>query len=272
METIKVLNNTEHNGLELYFEKKPKTEILTRLKFYKFKWHCVKKCWFAKNTSERNEFIQTLTQANYTLSKASESNTTETTTPKAKAPKKTDAPKLLALTPLTQEEKMALAKREWNDTEMQDYLLRVYDFYKTTDGIVIEIEKPNKLHFTNTLYYDDETEAPQKTLGNFLIWNRHNCNRYDYYKEKAQSNNNYFYFTKQNNETSCIEVFTDWEIQEDKFGTFSQGIAQRELTDNEKQDILTLYKEQKDKYTERLTKYFNKYKDKITTWGYWANA
>lgn len=271
METIKVLNNTKLNGLELYFERKPKTEILTRLKFYKFKWHCIKKCWFAKNTSERNEFIQTLTQANYTLSKASESENTatETTTPKAKAPKKTL--KLLALTPLTQEERTALAKREWNNTKMQEYLLQSYDFYKTTDGIVIEITKPNKLSITKTLYYDDENEPPQITLGNFLIWNKHNCNRYDYYKEKTQSINQYFYFTKQNTEVSCVEVFTDWEIQGDRFGTFSKGIAQRELTDNEKQDILTLYKEQKDKYTERLTKYFNKYKDKITTWGYWAN-
>lgn len=46
-----VLNN-EHNGIELYFGEKPNKNIIDMLKVNKFRWHSVKKCWFAKNTDK----------------------------------------------------------------------------------------------------------------------------------------------------------------------------------------------------------------------------
>ena len=45
----------------------------------------------------------------------------------------------------------------------------------------------------------------------------------------------------------------------------------REMTQNELQDILTIYKKQKEDYNTRLEKYFARYKDHICTCGYWAN-
>lgn len=50
-----VLNN-EHNGIELYFGEKPSKNILEMLKANKFRWHNVKKCWYAKNT-ENNMLV-----------------------------------------------------------------------------------------------------------------------------------------------------------------------------------------------------------------------
>ena len=50
-----VLNN-EHNGIELYFEEKPSKNIIDMLKANKFRWHSIKKCWFAKN-NEKNMLV-----------------------------------------------------------------------------------------------------------------------------------------------------------------------------------------------------------------------
>lgn len=50
-----VLNN-EHNGIELYFGEKPNKNIIDMLKANKFRWHSIKKCWFAKNT-ENNMLV-----------------------------------------------------------------------------------------------------------------------------------------------------------------------------------------------------------------------
>lgn len=46
-----VLNN-EHNGIELYFGEKPNKNIIDMLKANKFRWHNVKKCWYAKNNDK----------------------------------------------------------------------------------------------------------------------------------------------------------------------------------------------------------------------------
>lgn len=40
--------NNELNGVELYFNSKPETEILANLKTIGFRWHKIKKCWYAK--------------------------------------------------------------------------------------------------------------------------------------------------------------------------------------------------------------------------------
>lgn len=57
---IKVEQNTEHNGVEVYFDQKPQQNIITALKEKFFKWHTAKKCWYAKATADRMDFIQQL--------------------------------------------------------------------------------------------------------------------------------------------------------------------------------------------------------------------
>ena len=43
-----IINNTEKNGLEIYFEGKPAEEIRDALKALRFRWHGVKKCWYGR--------------------------------------------------------------------------------------------------------------------------------------------------------------------------------------------------------------------------------
>lgn len=45
--------NPEHNGIELYFDEKPSAAIRTQMKSEGFRWHGVKKFWYAKQTPSR---------------------------------------------------------------------------------------------------------------------------------------------------------------------------------------------------------------------------
>ena len=45
--------NKELNGIEVIFEDKPAQAVIDSLKNNGFRWHRVKKLWYAKNTAER---------------------------------------------------------------------------------------------------------------------------------------------------------------------------------------------------------------------------
>lgn len=52
--------NKEHNGIEIKFEQKPGRETLDALKMLGFRWHNKKAVWYAKNTTARLTFAETL--------------------------------------------------------------------------------------------------------------------------------------------------------------------------------------------------------------------
>ena len=82
---MKVNLNKQLNGIELIFQEKPATEILTMLKENGFRWHRQKKLWYAKVTDERKAFVKELQKANTEIISVS-NNVSETPT-KAKAKK-----------------------------------------------------------------------------------------------------------------------------------------------------------------------------------------
>ena len=60
--------NNELKGIELVFESKPAQEILTSIKAAGFRWHNLKKLWYAKQTPERMELAEKLAGGNTTES------------------------------------------------------------------------------------------------------------------------------------------------------------------------------------------------------------
>lgn len=52
--------NQELNGIELTFEGKPAEEIREAMKAAGFRWHRMKKLWYAKNTADRMELAEKL--------------------------------------------------------------------------------------------------------------------------------------------------------------------------------------------------------------------
>ena len=60
METFKINMNEELSGVELTFSQKPDTRILTTLKDAGFRWHRVKKLWYAKRSETTLQVIAEL--------------------------------------------------------------------------------------------------------------------------------------------------------------------------------------------------------------------
>lgn len=58
MMEIKLIVNQECHGLELYFAAKPEESILTQLKDAGWRYHRVKKCWYAKQTDENQQLAE----------------------------------------------------------------------------------------------------------------------------------------------------------------------------------------------------------------------
>lgn len=52
--------NDEHNGIEIYFDSIPEVSLRSQLKANGFSWHGGKKCWYAKQSTERLEFARIL--------------------------------------------------------------------------------------------------------------------------------------------------------------------------------------------------------------------
>lgn len=173
-------------------------------------------------------------------------------------------------------ESLDVAKKLWSSPKMQDFLVNKYDFFKTKDGLIIELEKVNKITIDKTMYYDDEYEPPKVNEENFIYYNRSNApgrNLEDYLEEKERLNTqgcatgqyDYqgIYFRVSYSDYENV-VHCDWHDDKDKY-------FKRYLTKEEESEYIKLMQERREQYIERLKKYFKRYKDKIHTYGYYAN-
>ena len=57
---MELVLNKQLNGIELYFKEIPSSAIRSILKEHKFRWHNVKKCWYAKKTDETMQVAEKL--------------------------------------------------------------------------------------------------------------------------------------------------------------------------------------------------------------------
>lgn len=262
---VKILENTEKKGIEIYFESIPKREIINKLKENFFKWHTAKKCWYARATENARKLAESLQDE-----KAEEVTATAENLQQPK--KQQNTLQLKTLRTATEEERIQIAKEQWQDEKMQQYLLNTYEYYFTQDGYILEFEKASKRAITKELYYNDEYDAPQVNLFNFMQENKHNglVNAIEQAKKNLTIENVYFCLVS--NHIKCekqcfIYILDSWEIEDKKhfYKIF------RNLTQDEKMDYLTIMEHIQAQYDERLKKYFKKYGNKITTHGYWAN-
>lgn len=60
----KLVVNQECHGLELYFPEKPAEEILMQLKSARWRYHRVKKCWYARQNADNQEIAEQIAGGN----------------------------------------------------------------------------------------------------------------------------------------------------------------------------------------------------------------
>lgn len=61
-DSVRVEFNAEHNGVEVYFPSKPADSVRESLKRAGYRWHSVKKCWYATRTEERLQVLRDATE------------------------------------------------------------------------------------------------------------------------------------------------------------------------------------------------------------------
>ena len=61
-DSVRVEFNVEHNGVEVYFPGKPADSVREALKHAGYRWHSVKKCWYATRTEERLQVLRAATE------------------------------------------------------------------------------------------------------------------------------------------------------------------------------------------------------------------
>lgn len=246
-----VKENEEVKGIEVYFDTKPSYNIIKELKENKFKWHNFKKCWYVKKAMLTGSEV--------------------------KKEEKKEVKVMKEFTLLNKEEALEVAKTVWDTESMQKFLIDKFDFYKTSDGLIIELEKINKITIDKTIWYDDETEAPEATENYFIIYNKKNFpsrSLENYLEEANRLKNNGcasgrydyqgIYFNKNYNSNGNIVNCNWFDEKDDK-------LFKRYLTATEQQEYIELMNERKEQYIERLRRYYKRYSKNISVEGYWAN-
>ena len=61
-DSVRVEFNAEHNGVEVYFPGKPADSVREALKRAGYRWHSVKKCWYATRTEECLQVLRAATE------------------------------------------------------------------------------------------------------------------------------------------------------------------------------------------------------------------
>lgn len=152
-----------------------------------------------------------------------------------------------------------------------------YSIYMFEDGYYFIVD--TKTHIDSTIYYDDETPCPNVTEEFFIHYNIRNF-QFDFdewIKERDDLQTKGYC-------SGRIELkpFINRNYSDDSknvYLVFWQycGLSRRDhttvrdLTDDEIDDILEISKQEKERYIERLKKYYKKYNKNIGTHGYWAN-
>ena len=67
---MQVNYNEKLNGIEVSFDSKPSAKVLTNLKANGFRWHNVKKIWYAKDNAERRDALNQIASGNVSVSKS----------------------------------------------------------------------------------------------------------------------------------------------------------------------------------------------------------
>lgn len=253
---LKIEENKEHNGFELYFDGKPSDEILDLLKANNFRWHRVKKCWYGKISDRTRQVVDQIVDGKPIT---------------ASEPKATEK----VLTEILGEEKEHILNgcycgNKWvtelrtSDPKWYKNIMDSTIVLRTSDNHFLGIsnESPS---IKSTLWYNDELsqdEIPRNTKENFILNNLTFLSNNYLLEEQDQT----FYLIKQSNgEYPLCKVSTFYSYNKNLYDNI------RTLSESEKKEVLEIIEQQKAKFIKRLETYYKKYSDKICCRGYWAN-
>lgn len=173
--------------------------------------------------------------------------------------------KFTSLRKLSKQE--ALEFWEKHDAEWANYNAKTNNYYETEHGDIIEV-RHRLPSIRNTMFYDDEYDAPEVSFKNFESYNMNS-----WLQEFAPFETEYYPFNEKYVAALkfiCDHVYSACYLNVEGWRhSFKDGDI---LLTQEEIDILNAEIEKnKEDYKKRLRTYWKKYQDKVTTYGYWAN-
>lgn len=264
--------NQELNGIEISFDSKPDTDTLTALKDAGYRWHKVKKIWYAKQTADRITLAESLAG----LTTKSEPDLVYLLTGEAK--KEYINHYSFVVNSKDDGTRHQFTKGGWIDYfNKKDYI----HFKKS--GLTVAVDRPN---IESTIYYDDEYESPIKA---------DDSNKKDVFIHENMSNFRDFgiygwmqsridletrgccsgmwssqpvlieYLRKDDNNQVCI----DFTSRSEEYLPENANIIP--LDNDEIEALKVVIDGLKAAYIKRLETYYKRYANNISSYGYWAN-
>lgn len=248
--------NKELNGIEISFDCKPGRETLTALKSAGYRWHRVKKVWYAKQTTDRLTLAASLAGL-------------------------TDTP---INAPVDRQKELKEAYRQyvseyWKDEKMIDHCMKTAAYIvELENGDITEIDKPSiETHFcfgygmngvSSEGDYEEAAEtmrAAEKSTEYFISENMRGLN--DYIETlKDESIRAYKYVHYCGNCNIHLKGIGFYRYYETPASNLKDC---QELTDNERKVLIAGYEEVKKSFQKRLDTYLKKYGlSKLHTWTY----
>lgn len=253
--------NQELNGIEISFNSKPDGATLDSLKNAGFRWHRVKKVWYAKQTDERLTLAASLAELDETEPKPG-NNQKE----------------------LKQKYMDIIAREVWQSPRMIEHSRKTAEYIVPLDnGDITDIDKPRiKTSFcfgygycgiSTEEDYQRASEAEENARTNEQYFIDENMKSINGWIEALQSDKYYFYkfvkYTGQpdNSNLKGITYCRLGDTPQYNPGNWTNLRSLEALSENEKTALLTGYQEVKKSFMKRLNTYLKKYGlTKLNTW------
>ena len=276
--------NTEFNGIEITFDGKPDEGTRDALKSAGFRWHKVKKIWYAKNTDSRRSLAEKLTsgeqvKAEKTAKKAGKSTSIN----------------------FDREALRAEYAKAWSSKSMIDYCTKkVLNIAELADGIIITIDKQpieTQFCFGESGYDYNEavaSAAHARTSTDYL--KKENMKRFESQiaeLDKVKAENHYYLvaykkeyigqsddcklgYVRIKHASDILEDVNNGESLADVYGKFIKsrdGAEYRILTPEEVEVVRSAYEAARSAHEKKVDAYIKRYgTSKVHAWTYWRDA
>ena len=255
--TYTITENTRYNSIEISFDSIPSAETRNVLKGLKFRWNPKKAIWYGFATVEQ-------------ISAALDGNNTKEET-KAEEPKRAAHFWVMG----KDEAAEALKAVGKSDEDISKYYLKYNYIIASDKGEIIKI---NRGGIESRMYYDDETPAPSTSFESWARYNR-NYNQpssVEQWLKEVEDARRIGCWSGRLNLSPVLRTYEDGftvcELYTDQsYKWYLDKFPARELNEEETADLVEVLRELNRQYEDRLQKYYKRYADKISTYGYWAN-